>query len=132
MFISRKSHDLIVETLKASHESQIATLKASHDQVVAELRKQNDSLTEERNHYRKEWTKSRGKAFTKRADAEPPMPLFDPPPSPAQESPFDVDWTLDDRDLFTRWSTGVAREVDPKEEWQRQYGAQSPLVALTV
>jgi len=123
MFISTNSHDLIVEEL----HNRIAALDFAHDLVVAELRNQIVELKSERDFYRKEWTRSRGKAFTTKADAEPSMPLFNQPPTP-----FDADWTSDDRDLFHRWSIDLPPHVDAEEEWRRLYGGASPLIALTV
>jgi len=126
MIISRRTHDLIVAEVR----NQIAEQKKANDLVVAELRNQVANLTEERNYYRKEWTRARGKAFSRPGEAEHTMPLFDqtPPPTPA----LDADWTADDRDLFRQWSNDLPPGVNAEDEWRRLYGTQPPLIVLTV
>src|SRR5262245_20020528 len=110
MFFSREAHDLIVATLKESHDSQIAELKKAHELVVGELRNQVANLTGERDHYRKEWTRARGKAFTKPGEVEQTMPLFDQ--QPLTPPPIDADWNEDDRDIFRDWAAELPNGVN--------------------
>ena len=124
MLISRTAHDLIVEELR----NQSAERQHAHDLIVAELRNQIANLEKERNFYRTQWTKSRGKAFTAKTEEEQTMPLFDLPTT----APLDADWTADDRDLFRNWSVGLPNGVNAEDEWRRLYGSQSPLIVLTV
>jgi len=112
MFISLRSHNLIVEQLR----EQCAELKA------------------ERDWYRDRWTGAQGKTFSQ---AEP---IVEDPDSKrssedrdATAPAIDVGWSEDDRDLFKLWQTGNVREGEqPLEAWERVYGQQTPLMALTV
>ena len=124
MFISRKSHDLIVETLKQSYEEQIAALKASRDLVVAELRNQIAKLEESRDWYRGEWRRARGKVVARPVEPEQAMPLF-------EQRSLDADWNDDERALFQDWANDLPKDLNPEEEYRRAFGNTSPLLALT-
>jgi hypothetical protein len=123
MFISSRTLDSLVQ----ESSDRLAALDKAHELVVAELRNQIANLTSERDWYRKEWTRLRGKAFTKPSEVEQTMPLFDQQP-PA----LDAEWTADDRDLFREWAVALPNGVNAEDEWRRLYGSQSPLIVLTV
>jgi hypothetical protein len=124
MFISSNSHEIIVEELR----SRIAAQQYAHDQVVAELRNQIAELRVERDFYRRQWTKSRGQAFTAKEEPVPSLPLFEQ----ATEPPFDAGWTADDHMLFRDWARDLPHGVNAEEEWKRLHGGRSPLIELTV
>lgn len=114
MFISRKSHNLIVEELR----NQIKELKA------------------ERDFYRKAWTRSKGREYVE-PQPQPSLPFeppkTEPPQIVLQPPAFDADWSDDDRDMFRDWAAvNVPQGIDAKDEWQRKYGGRSPLLALSV
>lgn len=124
MIILKSAHDLIVAMLMASANERLA----AKDEQIADLKA-------ERDHYRKEWTRSRGKAFSSQPDkAEPPLPLFER--SSVEQSadpPIDADWTADDRYLYQDWVLrNVPEGVDAEQEWRRLHGDRPPLLELTV
>lgn len=124
MFISRNSHDLIVATVMASANERLD----AKDGIIAELRSQIATLTEDRDWYRNEWRRARGKAVARPIEPEQPMPLFEQ----ATEPPFDDGWTADDHALFHDWARDLPHGVNPEEEWKRVHGGRSPLIELTV
>lgn len=123
MFISRRAHYLIVETLQ---------------QRIAEL-------AEERNFYRSQFTRKRGVEFSARCAKQPSLfpsavesslvrPSADQFTPSGSTTPLDANWSVDDRELFQLWCRGgnVANGQDPLDAWQKKYGTQPPLMALTV
>lgn len=126
MFISSKTHDLIVNEMRATAIGAMA----ARDAIIAELRSQIAKLEEAHDWYRKEWTKERGKAFRRRDEPEPQsMPLFDQAPTPSP--PLDADWNEDERALFQDWAVDFPKDMNPEEEYRRAFGTTSPLLTLT-